>query len=150
MSVLRGSCSEELPSPRERCWTLVADIERAPEWQRTLERVDVRERDDQGRPVICDTVTNAKLTKIHARVRIDYDPPQRLSFTLLESDHLDAMEGGWELEDLGAQRTRATYSLAVDPGPVGLLARPLERAIRPVVMGHQAQELGQALAAGTR
>jgi hypothetical protein len=36
----------------------------------------------------------------------------------------------------------------VDPGPIGFLARPLERAIRPLVMGHQADELAAVLAAG--
>ena len=45
------------------------------------------------------------------------------------------------------EHTRATYSLAVDPGPVGKLARPLERALRPIVVGRRAQELAQAVAA---
>lgn len=148
MTLIKGSCSAELPASHERCWAVVADIERAPEWQRTLTAVEVVERDSEGRPLICDTVTDAKLMKVRCRVRIDYEPPRRLAFELVESDDLDAMEGGWELTALGPQRTRATYTLAVDPGPIGFLARPLERAIRPLVMGHQADELAAVLAAG--
>ncbi len=148
MTLLKGSCSAEIPASLERCWAVVSDLERAPEWQRTLAAVEVVQRDGEGRPLICDTVNDARLMKVRCRVRIQYEPPRRLAFELVESDDLDAMKGGWELESLGPERTRAIYTLAVDPGPIGFLARPLERAIRPLVMGHQADELAAALAAG--
>ena len=147
MSLLTGSCQAEIPASIERCWELVADIERAPEWQRTLAAVEVVERDAEGRPLICDTVNDARLMKVRCRVRVSYTPPGRLTFALEQSGDLDAMDGGWQLEALGPERTRAIYTLAVDPGPIGLLARPLERAIRPLVMGHQADELAAAVAA---
>jgi ribosome-associated toxin RatA of RatAB toxin-antitoxin module len=146
MTLMRGSCTAEVDVPIERCWELVQDVARAPEWQRVLERVDVITRDPQGRPLICDTVNDAKLTKVHCRVRMRYEAPRRMSFTRVESDDVDFMEGGWELQELGSGRTRATYSLAVDPGPIGILARPLERIIRSFVIGHQADELATALA----
>lgn len=148
MTMIRGSCTGELDYPIERCWALVADIEHAPAWQRTLESVDVVERDEQGRPLICDTVNDAKLRKVRVRVRVEYAPPGRLGFTQVQSDDLDNLEGGWELEALGPDRTRATYALGIDPGAIGFLARPLEKAIMPLVMGHQADELAQALADG--
>ena len=148
MPTLSGSCSAEVEFSLERCWELVADIERGPRWQRTLRSVEVIERDEHGRPLICDTVNDAKMFTVHCRVRVAYDRPRRISFSRVESDDLDAMEGAWELEPLGPALTRATYSLSVDPGPIGMLARPLEWAIRPIVMGHQADELAEALAAG--
>jgi ribosome-associated toxin RatA of RatAB toxin-antitoxin module len=148
MSMIRGSCSAEVDFPIERCWDLVADIEHAPDWQRTLQSVEVRERDPQGRAVLADTVNDAKLRKVRVRVRIEYDEPNRIRFRQVESQDLDDMEGGWELEAMGPKRTHATYSLGIDPGPIPRFARPLERAIRPLVMGHQAQELQRALSAG--
>ncbi len=148
MTLLTGSCSADIQASLERCWEVVADIERASEWQRTLAAVDVVQRDGEGRPLICDTVNDAKLRKVRCRVRLSYEPPTRLAFELVESDDLDAMKGGWQLESLGPERTRAIYTLAVDPGPIGILARPLERAIRPLVLGHQADELAAVLAAG--
>lgn len=58
----------------------------------------------------------------------------RLSWRQLEGD-LHSMEGEWELEDLGGGRTRVTYSVAVDPGSVGRLARgPIERAARAILV----------------
>ena len=146
MSELSGSCSAEIAADVERCWAVVQDVERWPQWQRTLERMDVVQRDADGRPVICDTVSDAKLTRVSARVAVSYDPPLRIAWSQVKSDDLDSMHGSWELEGLGDGRTRATYRLAVDPGRIGLLARPMARVIRPLVMGHQADELAAELA----
>jgi hypothetical protein len=145
MPVLTGSCSAEIEAGIERCWAVVADVERAPDWQKTLVRVEVIERDEQDRPLICDTLSDAHLTKVASRVRMSYHPPRGLAWVQIESDDLDSMEGAWELESLAPQRTRATYRLAVDPGPIGFMARPIERLITPLVMGHQARELGRAV-----
>jgi ribosome-associated toxin RatA of RatAB toxin-antitoxin module len=146
MSVLTGSCTAVVVEPIERCWALVEDVARAPEWQRTLAALTVLERDDRGRPLICDTVSDAHLAQVHCRVRMSYEPPHRLTWTRVESDDLDALDGSWELEDLGEKGTRVTYALAVDPGRIGIFARPIERLIRPLVIGHQAEELRDALA----
>jgi ribosome-associated toxin RatA of RatAB toxin-antitoxin module len=146
--VLTGSCSAEVEFPLERCWALVVDIERAPKWQRMLERVDVVERDDHGRVLLCDTVIDAKVTKVKSRVRMSYEEPVAVRWIQVEGDSIDAMDGSWELEPLAAASTRATYSLAVDPGNMGFVARRLESVLRPVLIGHQAEELAQALASG--
>jgi hypothetical protein len=147
MTLLTGSSVAEIDAPIDRCWALVADVAGSPGWQNSLERVDVVERDDQGRALICDIVNDAKFTKVHARVRVAYEPPHRVTFSRVQSEDVDELEASWELERLGPEHTRATYSLAVDPGPVGKLARPLERALRPIVVGRRAQELAQAVAA---
>ena len=148
MTLLSGSSTAEIDAPIDACWALVADIGAAPGWQRGLERVDVVESDDQGRAVVCDTVTDAKITKVRCRIRVDYAPPHRMTFRRIESDDVDEMEGSWELEEIAdGAGTRATYRLAVDPGPVGFMARPLERALRPLVVGGRADELARAVAA---
>jgi uncharacterized protein YndB with AHSA1/START domain len=146
MTLLSGTSSADIDAPIDRCWAVVEDVAASPNWQNGLERVDVVERDDAGRPVVCDIVNDAKFTKVRVRVRVSYDPPHRLTFTRMQSDDVDEMEASWELEALGPDRTRATYSLAVDPGRVGMLARPLERALRPIVVGRRAEELARAVA----
>lgn len=148
MTRLSGSSSAEIVASIERCWAVVEDVPGHVQWQRGLELVTVVERDDQGRALICDTVNDAKFTKVRCRVRVTYDPPGRLAVARVASDDVDEMEASWVLEALGPDRTRATYSLAVDPGPVGLLARPLVRALRPLVVGRRAEELGAAVVAG--
>ena len=145
MAALRGSSTAEADAGIDRCWALAQDVEHAPEWQQGLERVEVLERDTEGQPLICDTLSDAKFTKVRCRVRFEYEPPRRVSWSMVSSDDLDAMEGSWELERLGAG-TRVTYSLAVDPGPIGRFARPLERILRPLVVGRRAHEFVTELA----
>jgi uncharacterized protein YndB with AHSA1/START domain len=146
MTLLTGSSSAEIDAPIDRCWAVVEDVAGAPRWQNGLDQVQVVERDDAGRALVCDIVNDAKFTKVRARVRVTYDPPHRLTFTRMASDDVDEIEASWQLEALGAERTRATYTLSVDPGPVGVLARPLERALRPIVVGRRAEELARAVA----
>jgi uncharacterized protein YndB with AHSA1/START domain len=147
MTLLSGTSSADIDAPIDRCWGVVQDVAASPSWQNGLEQVDVVQRDDAGRPVVCDIVHDAKFTKVRVRVRVRYDPPHRLTFTRMQSDDVDEMQASWELEELAPGRTRATYTLAVDPGRVGILARPLERALRPIVVGRRAEELAGEVAA---
>ena len=143
MSVLTGSSSAEIAAPIERCWKVVEDVPSAPEWQGGLMSMNVLERDEQGRALECEAVSDAKLRKVRTHVRFTYEPPVRLSWTMLEGE-LDSLEGHWHLEDLGNGLTRATYGVAVDPGPIGLLARgPIERAARAILVNPRAKELAR-------
>ena len=147
MTLLTGTSSAEIDAPIDRCWAVVEDVAGSPEWQNGLEQVEVLERDDAGRALVCDITHDARFTKVRARVRVGYEPPRRLTVTRIASDDVDELEASWELQEFGAGRTRATYSLAVDPGHVGMLGRPLERALRPIVVGRRAEELARAVAA---
>ena len=66
-----------------------------------------------------------------------------------ERGDLKAMAGSWQLEDLGAGRTRASYALEADPG--ALLSRfikgALEEKMRAVLIEGRPAEL-KALAEG--
>lgn len=132
----------------EHCWAVVEDVASAPEWQGGLVELEVIERDEGGRALVCDAVSDAKLRKVYTRQRFSYEPPRRLSWTMIEGE-LDLMEGYWELEDLGAGRTRATYGLAVDPGPIPRLGRgPLERVARAILVNPRPGELARRLGSG--
>jgi uncharacterized membrane protein len=121
--VLEASRTVEVDSPIERCYELAADIEGAPEWQETLLDVEVLERDDDKRPLVVETVSDAVVRKARTTLRFSYDPPQGLSWEQVEGD-AKWLKGRWEFEDLGEGRTRATYVLESDPGRVlGLLLR---------------------------
>jgi hypothetical protein len=75
-------------------------------------------------------------------VRFRYEGPTRLSWTQ-EKGQLKSVDGSWELEDLGDGRTRATYSLEVDPGRrLGMVIRgPLIDVLRHMLAGARAGEL---------
>lgn len=142
MGVITGSASAEVDAPLDDVWTVIADVESAPEWQGGMERIEALERDGEGRPTLVETQTDAKVRTIKTQVRFSYDPPNTLSWTQEKGD-LKSLVGSWQLDDLGDGRTRATYSLKSDPGRVlGMLIRgPVEDMLRGLLVNARPGEL---------
>jgi ribosome-associated toxin RatA of RatAB toxin-antitoxin module len=115
VATLSGIASADIDAPLHRVWTIVADVEAWPQWQETLSAVDVEERDGEGRPSLCEVIFDAGIQTIRTVQRLRYEPPLSLAFSQ-ESGSLKSLHGSWGLEDLGGERTRATYELDVEPG----------------------------------
>jgi uncharacterized membrane protein len=86
VGVLEASCTVEIDAPRELCYEIAADIEQAPDWQGTLEDVEVLERDVEGRARLVETVSDAMVKKARSVLRFDYDPPAGLSWEQEKGD----------------------------------------------------------------
>jgi len=139
---IKGDRSVEIGAPIERCFEIAADIEGAPEWQGSLRDVEVLERDEEGRPALVETRSDAKVKTVTARLRFTYDPPESIRWVQEKGD-TKSLEGSWRFEDLGDGRTRATYALAADPGRIlGMLLRgPAEAKVRDFLLGGAAEGL---------
>lgn len=123
MGVQRASETVEIAAPVERCFEIAADLDRAPEWHGTMKTVDVLERGPDGRATLIDTKLDAGVAQTDARLRFEYDPPDGMRWDQERGD-LNALAGAWAFEPLDGGRTRATYSLELDPGRMlGMLAR---------------------------
>jgi ribosome-associated toxin RatA of RatAB toxin-antitoxin module len=146
---LRGSSTAEIEAPLERVWALVEDVECAPDWQGGMKGMEALERDPEGRAILCEAKTDAKVRTIISTIRFSFDGPTTLTWRQ-EKGELKSVEGRWELEDLGPERTRATYQIEVDLGRVlGMLVRgPLVDVLRGQLAGARAGELKQAVEAG--
>ena len=142
MAQLGGSASVEIDAPIKQVWEEVEDVLAAPQWQGGLDGMTALERDDAGRPTVVETENDLKVRRVTSRVRFSYAAPTRLSWKQEKGD-MKSVEGSWELEDLGGGRTRATYTLDVDPGRVlGMLMRgPLEAATRALFVNGRPGEL---------
>jgi uncharacterized membrane protein len=142
MGAIEGDKSVEIDAPIDRCFQIAADIENAPDWQGSLRDVEVLERDDEGRPALVDTESDAKVKTVKARLRFSYDEPTGIQWVQEKGD-TKSLEGSWELEDLGDGRTKATYALASDPGRIlGMLLRgPVEGQVRNFLLGGAAEGL---------
>jgi uncharacterized membrane protein len=142
MGNITGERSVEIDAPVQRCFDIAADIENAPAWQGSLKDVDVLERDADGRPMVVDTVNDAKVKTVKTKLRFSYESPGAIRWTQEKGD-VKALDGAWKLEDLGGDRTRATYSLEVDPGRMlGMLIRgPVEGQVRDFLLGNAADGL---------
>ena len=149
MAPLTGSSSEEIDAPLNQVWELVEDVVSAPEWQGGLVGMTALERDDQGRPTLVETENDIKVRRVKTVVRFSYDGPTRLSWTQEKGD-LKSVEGRWELKQLDADRTRATYHIEAELGRMlGMVIRgPLVDVLRQMLAGARAGELKRAMEAG--
>lgn len=149
MANLGGTASAEIDAPIDEVWAVVEDVASAPDWQGGMESLEPLEHDAEGRPTLCETKSDAKVRIVTSKVRFAYAGPTRLSWRQEKGD-LKSVEGSWKLEDLGAGRTRATYTLDGDPGRVlGMLVRgPVEGKIREVLVDARPGELKERVEGG--
>jgi ribosome-associated toxin RatA of RatAB toxin-antitoxin module len=146
MAKLTGTSSAEIDAPLDEVWALVEDVARAPEWQGGLKAIHVLERDPEGRAILCESESDAKVRTIKSTVRFEYDGPTTLRWTQAKGE-LKSVDGSWELEALGDSRTRATYALEVDLGRMlGMVIRgPLVDLLRSMLVNARAGELKRAI-----
>ena len=142
MGTLEASWTVEIDAPRDRVYEIAADIEGAPDWQGTLEDVEVLERDDQRRPLVVETVSDATVKKVRAQLRFAYDPPDGITWEQ-EKGEMKWLTGSWVFEELPGGGTRATYGLRSDPGRMlGLLLRgPVEGKVKEMLTKSAAEGL---------
>jgi uncharacterized membrane protein len=140
--MITGDRSVEIDAPIARCFDIAADIDHAPKWQGSLKDVEVLSKDADGRAEVVETQSDAKVKTVKARLRFSYTEPTRIEWVQEKGD-TKSLRGWWDLEDLGGDRTRATYALEVDPGRMlGMLLRgPAESAVRDFLLGGAAAGL---------
>ena len=140
--MLEGENSIEVEATAEDCYGLVVELGRYPEWQSQVKSADVLETDPEGRPVVVETVSDARVRVIKYRLRYRHEPPHRMSWTYVSGDVKD-VTGEYRFEPLGDGLTKATYRLAVDPGMrLGLLLRgPLADKVREYILNTTLEEL---------
>lgn len=149
MAHMGGEASREVDVSIDELWPIIEDVATAPNWQEGLEEMNVREHDAEGRVLLAESVSDAKVRHVRSIVRFTYERPRRVAWTQVKGD-LKSLEGAWELEDLGGGRTRITYRLDGDPGRVlGMLIRgPVEDRLRNILVGRRPDELATRSGAG--
>jgi ribosome-associated toxin RatA of RatAB toxin-antitoxin module len=146
VGTIRGSWTVEIDASLERVWTVAADVPASPVWQPALEEVETLETDEEGRATLVDTSSDAVVRKTKQQLRFSYGEPTEMSWVQIKGD-VKSLEGSWEFVELAAERTRATFALAVDPGRVlGLLLRgPVEGRVKEFLTKGAAEGLKQHL-----
>lgn len=102
-------------APIERCYAVIADFERYPEFLPEVKKIRTANR--RGHEV--DVHYEAEIVKIiRYTIRAREEKPTRVSWSFVDGEFMKDNRGSWALEDLGGAKTRATYSIEV---AVGLL-----------------------------
>ncbi|MFL5870822.1 MAG: type II toxin-antitoxin system RatA family toxin [Solirubrobacterales bacterium] len=126
-----GQASIEIDAPIAKVYEAAADVEGSPRWQPEIKVAECLERDADGNQVLVRTETDAKVRRLGSTLRFDYTEPTEIHWEQTDGD-LKAVKGSWTLEDLGGDRTRATYWMEVDLGRMlGMVIRgPLVGVLR--------------------
>ena len=150
MGTIDGSASIEIEAPIEKVFEAAADVEASPRWQPEIKVAECVERDGDGNQVLVHMETDAKVRTLGSDIRFSYEGPTRMSWVQEDGD-LKAIEGSWELEDLGDGRTRVTYWLEVDLGRrLGLLIRgPLVGVLRGQLVDNMPEKLKRFVEGGS-
>ncbi len=98
----------------QRCFEIVADLERYPEWAADIKEVEVKERDDQGRPQLVTFRVAAFGRSTTQTLTYDYsDAPHSLSWKLTHGDITTKFDGSYVF-DPGESGTDVTYHLEAE------------------------------------
>ena len=149
MATLGGEETIEIEAPIARVWEVVSDLPSTPEWHGVMKEVEVLETDDEGRATLIDSKQDAGPAQVSIQLRFTWDPPDGLSWERTKGD-MRKLVGSWRFEELGPDRTRATYALELDPGRVlGMLARgPLVDQLRKTIGRRPVEGLKRAAEGG--
>jgi uncharacterized membrane protein len=113
----------EIEAPLQTCFDAITDYETFPTWQGVVVDTEVLDWDEQGRGKRVRLVVDAKVRKVDYTLDYRYDEPTRIEWDYVEGNGINDADGNYLFEDLGGDRTRATYKFGLEvgiplPGPV--------------------------------
>jgi hypothetical protein len=113
----------EIDAPIETCFGAIIDYETFPSWQGAVVDTEVLDWDSKGRGKRVRLFIDAKVRKVDYTLDYSYDEPIRIEWDFVEGNGINGADGHYLFEDLGSDRTRATYKLGLEvgiplPGPV--------------------------------
>lgn len=144
MGILEASRTVEIDAPKSECYAIISDLATTPEWQESMISLDVLETDSEGRATLVDIKSDGKVKEITSRLSFEYQPEDGMTWDQKNGD-LKWLKGSWKLEDLGDDRTRATYALKADTGRMlGLLIKgPVQDKLKEWLTKDAAEGLKQ-------
>jgi ribosome-associated toxin RatA of RatAB toxin-antitoxin module len=97
----------------ETVFEIIIDLEAYPDWVEGMLETEVLEEDADGRPRRARFRIDARIAEISYTLEYSYDDPN-LSWTLVEGEMVNQLDGAYELTDLGDDGTKVRYSLEAD------------------------------------
>jgi ribosome-associated toxin RatA of RatAB toxin-antitoxin module len=144
MGILTAERTVDINASKTRCFEIISDLENSPKWQESMVSATVLERDAIGRAELVEIKSDAKVREVTSHIAFQYQPEDGMSWEQKKGD-LKWLKGSWTLEDLGEDRTRATYALEADTGRMlGLLIKgPVQDKVKDMLTRDAADGLKQ-------
>ncbi len=120
----------EINATPTECFDVAAGLEDYPEWASEVKRVQVIERDDEGRPTTVELTIDAMIKQITTRFVYHYDAPHSMSWTAEPNSDIKELEGSYEFSEVDGG-TSVVYALRVTPAFTipGFLRRQAEKQL---------------------
>jgi ribosome-associated toxin RatA of RatAB toxin-antitoxin module len=117
----------------ERIWAILTDCEAAPEYLDDVLSCELIDTLDGGRAQVFRQRAKLRwfLPSFEHEFRLDYEPYHRMTVSRVEGP-IERLDATWMLEAVAPARTRVTYVLDIEPGPLipnFLLSGPLQRDV---------------------
>ncbi|MFF9864333.1 MULTISPECIES: SRPBCC family protein [unclassified Streptomyces] len=126
------SSSIEIEAAPADVMGVIADFARYPEWTGEVKEAEVLSKDAAGRAEKVRLVLDAGAIKDDHTLSYTWTGDNEVSWTLVKSQMLRALDGTYHLEPLaGGSRTEVTYQLTVDVKipMLGMIKRKAEKVI---------------------
>lgn len=124
------SDSIDIEASAEDIFAIATDLEKYPEWNANIKKVEIKESDPEGRPTKVWMQVDAKVKTVAYTLEYDYSAaPESFSWHLLEGD-VKELSGSYTFDEFD-DVTEVRYETKVDPGfPIpGILKRQAEKQI---------------------
>ncbi|MFI1012395.1 SRPBCC family protein [Streptomyces sp. NPDC020965] len=126
------SSSITIEAAPDEVMAVISDFDRYPEWTGEVKQAEVISRDEQGRAEQVRLVLDAGAIKDDHTLAYTWTGPDQVSWTLVKSQMLRAIDGSYTLAPVGGgERTEVTYRLTVDVKipMLGMIKRKAEKVI---------------------
>jgi carbon monoxide dehydrogenase subunit G len=104
--------STTIKAPIETVQSVILDVEAYPIWQKEMQKVEILEKDDQGRPATVKFDVSAMGQKAGYTLAFSYPDSSTITSTLTEGDMIVKQEQTYQLVQYGAG-TKLIYSLDI-------------------------------------
>ena len=124
------SDSIDIAAPAEEIFAVATDLEKYPEWNANIKKVEVKDSDDEGRPTTVWMQVDAKIKTVSYTLAYDYSgAPDSFSWDLVDGD-VKELSGSYEFDEFD-DVTEVRYETTIDPGfPMpGMLRRQAQKQI---------------------
>ena len=120
----------DIEASAEEIFAVATDLEKYPEWNPNIKKVEIKETDDDGRATQVWMQVDAKVKTVSYTLAYDYsNAPESFSWSLVDGD-VKELSGSYEFDEFD-DVTEVRYETSIDPGfPIpGLLKRQAQKQI---------------------
>lgn len=130
--------SAAVSAPPEKILAVIRDVENYPSWQKEVQKVELLESDDQGRPTLVKIFFSTMGMGGDYTLRYSYPDPHKLEYSLAEGEMMTKHEASYTLvpREGGATDVQFSLEMAIKlPMPAFMINQMTQKGVRDMLAG---------------